>query len=108
MGYRKGELTPAGVDLGWPHQVARLHDLGTGKQGDVIHAFCKDLSLCVRGHRVVWENDWYNIYCFAQREHAEAFMAQFGGELFDPRERGRGHKWHFWYKGKFANKPMGR
>ena len=68
----------------------------------------KDLSLCARGHRVVWENDWYNIYCFAQREYAETFMSQFGREWFAPRERGRGHKWHFRYKGKFANKPAKR
>lgn len=106
MGYRKGELSPADVDQGWPYQIARLNALGTMKQGDVIRDFCKNLSLCPRGHSVVWEGDWYNVYCFAKREDAEAFLVQFSGEWFDPRERGRGHKWHFWYKGKFAAKPV--
>lgn len=108
MSYRKGELTKAQVDRDWPHQIARLSSLGTMKQGDVIAAFCANLSLCKRSHRVVWEDEWYNVYCFGKREDAEAFLERFGGEWFDPRERGRGHHWHFWYKGKYANKPMQR
>lgn len=108
MGYRKGELTPAGVDRDWPFQIARLHSLGTGKQSDLIDEFCANLSLSPRGHSVVWESEWYQVYCFAKQEDAEAFLQHFGGEWFDPRERGRGHKWHFWYKGKFANKPVRR
>ena len=99
MSRRKGELTPAGVDHGWPHQVAILASLCTGKQGDVHAEFCKGLSLCVRGHSVVWEDDWYNVKCFALREDAEAFMARFGGEWFDPREKGKRDEWFMWRKG---------
>jgi hypothetical protein len=99
MSRRKGELTPAGVDRGWPHQVAILGDLCTGKKGEAQADFCKDLSMCVRGHRVVWQDEWYNVRCFAIREHAQAFMQAFGGEWFDPREKGRGDEWHLWRKG---------
>lgn len=108
MSYRKGELTKAGIDTGWPHQIARLASLSTMKQGDAIREFCADLSLCPRGHRVIWEDEWYNVYCFAKREDAEAFMMHLGGEWFDPRDRGRAPNWHFWYKGKHANKPLKR
>ena len=49
---RKGELSPAAIDRGWPHQVvlpARLSERGGYNE---IHEFCKDLTLCSRGHAV--------------------------------------------------------
>lgn len=94
MGRRKGELTGAGIDRGWPHQVI----LSAGGYGDYTakYNFCNDqsLSLAVRGHSVVRNDEWCNVYCFAEREHAERFMAEFGGEWFEPKTRGRGHRWH--------------
>src|SRR5262249_1632327 len=39
--YRKGELTPVGVDRGWPHQVALRSDVAV-RDFHMIHAFCKD------------------------------------------------------------------
>ena len=44
---RKGQLWPAGIDLGWPHQVvlpARFSQRGSGYRE--IYEFCKDLSIC--------------------------------------------------------------
>lgn len=41
--------------------------------------FCKDLSLCPRGHAVFPEDEWWNVYCFAEAQHADKFIAQFGG-----------------------------
>lgn len=35
----------------------------------------------------------YKVFCFAEPEHAAAFMARFGGERFDPTQRGRGARW---------------
>jgi hypothetical protein len=43
---RKGELSPAGIDRGWPHKVAlpaRFCKNGGYKE---IHDFCDGLSLC--------------------------------------------------------------
>jgi hypothetical protein len=98
---RKGELSSAGVDRGWPHQVALPADACTGAQFHVHARFCaeKQLSLCPRGHAVVFEDRWYTVFCFAEKDHAAQFMAAFGGEPFDPDERGRGRHWAQWRKG---------
>jgi hypothetical protein len=39
-----------------------------------------------RGHSVARDGEWFNVYCFSGRADAEIFMAQFGGEKFDPGE----------------------
>jgi hypothetical protein len=38
------------------------------------------------------------VFCFAEEAHAEAFRIRFGGERFDPKQRGRGRRWARWYK----------
>lgn len=88
---REGELTAAGIDRGWPHQVA-LPAERVAQHFSTIQAFCRDLSLCPRGHCVVRDGRWWNVYCFAESEHAERFRKRFGGETFDPRPRGRGER----------------
>jgi hypothetical protein len=96
--YRKGELSPAAVDRGWPHQVALPEPHATGARHEVIRVFCKDLSLCPRGHAVHRDDQWWQVFCFAEQEHAEKFMQRFGGEKFDPRRRGKGSNWARWRK----------
>jgi hypothetical protein len=49
---RKGELSAAGVDRGWPHQVALRADQVAGANYNIIRDFCRDLSLCAREHSV--------------------------------------------------------
>jgi hypothetical protein len=44
----------------------------------------------------MWSDAWYQVFCFAQREHAGQFMARFGGEWFDPKQRGKGGHWARW------------
>ena len=95
---RKGELTPAAMDRGWPHQVALPTDDCRGSYGRFIDAFCLDLSVCERHHSVFHEDKWWIVYCFASAEHAENFRVRFGGERFDPKDRGRGSNWARWYK----------
>jgi hypothetical protein len=95
---RKGELSPAGIDRGWPHQVALRASACEGGGYKAIHDFCKDLSLCPRGHSVIYEGAWFHVYCFAEPDHAEKFMERFRGEKFDPSERGRGANWAQWRK----------
>src|SRR6202011_2223233 len=36
--------------------------------------------------------------CSAGPEHAEKFRMRFGGERFNPKDRGRGSNWVRWYK----------
>jgi hypothetical protein len=97
MGRRKGELTSAGIDQGWPHQVA-LPSTQVRSNFHAIQAFCRDLSLCPRGHSVFHANEWFHVYCFAEAEHAAKFMTRFGGERFNPADRGRGTAWAQWNK----------
>jgi hypothetical protein len=98
MIYRKGELSAAMIDRDWPHQVALPASQSAGGRYKTIHAFCEDLSLCPRGHSVVHEGEWFNVYCFADRGDAEKFMQRFGGEKFNPKQRGRGYNWARWKK----------
>jgi hypothetical protein len=52
MNRRKGELTGARIDREWPYQVALLAEQVAGKNYVVARDFCRDLSLCPRGHTV--------------------------------------------------------
>jgi hypothetical protein len=97
MVYRKGELSPARIDRGWPHQVALPAAVLLNGGYNAVHAFCDDLSLCPRGHAVFHDGQW-SVHCFADAEHAEKFMRRFGGEWFDPRLRGKGSNWARWKK----------
>jgi hypothetical protein len=95
---RKGELSPAGIDRGWPHQVAlpaRFCERGGYQE---IHEFCKELTLCTRGHAVFHDAEWFHVYCFEKSEDADKFMQRFGGEKFDPKQRGKGSNWARWNK----------
>jgi hypothetical protein len=65
--YRKGELSPATVDRGWPHQVALPESQATGSGHKIIRAFCANLSLCDRGHAVYHEDKWWQVFCFAEK-----------------------------------------
>jgi hypothetical protein len=89
MAYRKGELSKRAIDQGWPHQVALEARFCTGDQYFTLHYFCKDLSLCQRGHAFRREERDYVVFCFAESSHAELFNAKFGGEITDPKDRPR-------------------
>jgi len=52
-----------------------------------INLFCEDLSLCRRGHFFYRDGVGMNVFCFAERAHAEQFLARFGGEFIDPKDR---------------------
>ncbi len=101
MVHRKGELTPAGVDRGWPHQVAVPEERCAGKFFDQHNAFCADLSRCHRGHSVHDGVKPYRVFCFADPDHARAFLEAFDGVPFYPEDRGRGVNWMRW------NRPLG-
>jgi hypothetical protein len=98
MVYRKGELSPALIDRGWPHQVALPASASQGGGYHIIHKFCEGLTLCPRGHSVFHGGEWFTVYCFAEPEDAEKFSRRFGGEKFEPRQRGKGAKWAQWRK----------
>jgi hypothetical protein len=94
---RKGELTKATIDREWPHQVAVPADV-VREQFKVIDRVGRGLSLCARGHTVRREGVEYVVFCFADLAHADSFRERFGGERFNPKERGRGRAWFVWRK----------
>src|SRR5205823_1548814 len=57
--------------------------------GRLLHRF----DGCERHHSVFHEDKWWTVYCFANPEQAEKFRLRFGGERFNPKERGRGSNW---------------
>ena len=87
MVYRRGELSKAAIDRHWPHQVALPAYRCTGGNFVTIHLFCVDLSLCPRGHSFYRDGMDMNVFCFAERAHAELFQERFGGEFIDPKDR---------------------
>jgi hypothetical protein len=101
MSRRKGELTASEIDRCWPHQIALREAMSLGPLGFEQTEFCKKNRLlrCDRGPTVLYEDEHYNIHCFATKPAAQAFLDRFGGEWFDPRERGKGANSNKWYKG---------
>ena len=85
----KGELSPAGIDRGRPHQVALRAIACEGGGYKAIHDFCKDLSLCPRGHSVIYEGAWFHVYCFAEANDAEFRWAVRRREIRSETTRGR-------------------
>jgi hypothetical protein len=57
----------------------------------VVSVASAEPSRQVYGH-AVFEKEWFNVYCFAKPEDAEKFMQRFGGEKFDPSQRGKGQQ----------------
>jgi hypothetical protein len=45
----------------------------------------------------------YLVVFFNERSDADLAIQTFGGEHFDIRDKGRGSKWMFWFKGRGAS-----
>jgi hypothetical protein len=85
---RRGDLSKSSIDAGWPHQVA-LPNKPVAAQNTAIRAFCAGLSLCVRGHTFERDSQYLDVFCFADRDHAQRFEKEFGGEMIAPKDRPR-------------------
>ncbi|MBO0755514.1 MAG: hypothetical protein J2P54_06610 [Bradyrhizobiaceae bacterium] len=98
MTRRKGEVSSRKIDRDWPYQVAVPADQVAGENYNIKHEFCRVLSLAPRGHSVRRGHTDYVVFCFADPAHAGMFRERFGGEPFDPKDRGRGSHWAQWQK----------
>jgi hypothetical protein len=68
--------------------------LAPGQGVECLHPrILPGLSLCPRGHTVRRDDVTYSVFCFADASHVERFCESFGGERFDPKDRGRGSAW---------------
>ena len=92
MARRKGEITSAMNERGFPHIVELpLPAGGFRSQSDDMLAFHRERGIEPRRGRG-WHNDeqYYVRYCFGDLTHADAFRHQFGGErITSPPRRGR-------------------
>lgn len=84
---RKGELSKGMIDTRFPHQVAVEASKTIGATYIEAMAFCRDLSLSPRGHSFRRDDRDYVVWCFAVLADAEAFRAQFGGEIIAVKDR---------------------
>jgi hypothetical protein len=84
--------------------LRELDPRGQYVRHDQIQLLLRQLSAAPRGHTVNFEDAVYNVYCFAKPDDARTFQGWFGGEPFDPRDRGTGARWNCWLKGRGAAK----
>jgi hypothetical protein len=96
MARRRCEMTSAQLDRQWPHQIAVPAARTLLGEYHAALAFCAGMSLAPRGHSVVHNDIHYNVWCFAEAEHAARFKSRYDGIDFNPKDRGRGRNWHIW------------
>jgi hypothetical protein len=94
------------ADRNFPHWIALPEDHCTGANFHTLRKFAEDrnLSMSRHGHSVVWQRAYYQVFMFADEEHAKIFCDAFGGELMHPSERGKGKNWSQWKKGAYRPK----
>ena len=89
-----------GADATHGHWVALEEEKCIGENFHALPTFCDErgLSLSRHGHSVNCDGQFYQVFMFAEEEHAEMFRARFGGERMHPPERGKGARWARWNK----------
>jgi hypothetical protein len=105
MSHRQTRIEQA-AEGSFPFWVALIEEKCTGANYDKHRNFCQahGLTLSRHGHSVVWQREWYCVFRFAEQEHAELFMKEFGGERMHASERGKGKRWATWKKGTYMPK----
>ena len=79
----RGQPSRAAINREFPHQVILPAKSVSGRELARVIAF-HDRALVPVKSRSAFQNDqWYAIYCFAEKEHALAFRLTFGGKLPD-------------------------
>ncbi len=88
---------------GGPHHVAIRQKLYEARQSEVDNFFGRPLATR-RSRLQVSRHEVYEVFSFKEESEAQAFMKAFEGEPFDPRDKGRGSKWMFWFKGRVSGR----
>jgi hypothetical protein len=104
MSKRKGQLSQASINRLWPHQVAIQAEVYRGPLKPQIVAFCQPYPESGSPWQIHYEGQSYLVKCFPEEAVADEFVHRFGGERFDPRERGKGKLWFEWRKGSLTGK----
>ena len=60
----------------FPYWVCLIEEKCTGPNYEKVQEFCRanGLTLSRNGHSVVWQKEWYQVFRFADEQHAETFM----------------------------------
>ncbi len=91
-----------GADHTHRHWVALQEEKCIGESFHALRTFCEErgLSLSRHGHSVNCDGQFYQVFMFAEEDHAKMFCKQFGGERMHPSERGKRARWAQWRKRK--------
>lgn len=76
------------IDREYPHQVIVLAEKVQGRNLHAVIVFHEQIGQPMRYRSVIKDDLWHAIYCFADRTHASAFQALFGGEMKEAANRG--------------------
>jgi hypothetical protein len=93
------------AEQNFPYWVALQEENCVGAHYDKLREFCRERELLLsrHGHSVTWRGQCFQVFMFAEEEHAEVFSKEFGGERMHPSEKGKGKRWGTWKKG--TDKP---
>jgi hypothetical protein len=72
--------------------------LGKPASGAELIAITSAIAAAFQPASLYHDGQWFHVYCFKEAVDAQKFMERFGGEKFNPIERGRGANWATWRK----------
>lgn len=94
----KGIRSNAYLDLAYPHQAVIPWERCCEKAYEPAHSRAHELGSAERRVTVErYPRSWL-IFRFQTAEAAAAMAAEFGGETYDARQRGKGSGWEKWRK----------
>jgi hypothetical protein len=79
----RGQRSRTAINREFPYQVVLPENSVAGRELDRVIGFHDKLSLPIKSRSAFQNDQWYAIYCFADKEHALAFRLAFGGKLLD-------------------------
>lgn len=102
----------------WAKPVEGFYKWEPGEEGPHYVAVpCRDLPSTVDEvqnffRRNVWhlssalvhDGQGYAIFSFVEESDAAQCIANFDGEPYDPRDRGKGQHWMMWFRGKVSGR----
>jgi len=83
MARARGQRSKAAINREFPHQVIVPAKSVGGRELARVIAFHDRVLVPVKSRSAFQNDQWYAIYCFAERERALAFRLAFGGTLID-------------------------
>jgi hypothetical protein len=77
----RGQPSHRAIDREYPFQVAVPAEKVGGKNLALVAIFHAQIDQPQRARSVYEDDCWYDVYCFADPQHARLFQSMFGGEI---------------------------